>query len=122
MKKINLEDIKKNSKSFYEICTEINVLQRQLEQMLNAIEKNSRDYQKGNISRDLFSYNERKLKSQSAGMIKKINSLVKQSSSYTSRIERIVDSQRMAAKKFNKKRKIEEIKKMAEPKPDQEAN
>ena len=123
IKLIRLDEIQKNSKAFYETCSEINVLQRQLEQMLSAIEKNSREFKRGNISKVLFSHNEKKLKASSAVMIKKINTLVKKSISYTSRIDRLVDSQRIVARKFNRKKKIEEIKKIASepPKEVQEA-
>jgi hypothetical protein len=110
MRSINIESIQKNAKDFYETCTEISVLQKQLEQMLCAIEKNSKEFQKGNISKNLFSYNEKKLKNDSAVIIRKVNSLVKHSEFFIAKISREVESQKTAPRKFSKKKKISEIK------------
>ncbi len=44
---IKLEDIQRNTKKFYEVCSDISVLQKELDQMLTAIEKNSIDFERG---------------------------------------------------------------------------
>jgi hypothetical protein len=112
MRAIKIDAIEKSTKDFYETCSEISVLQKQLEQMLCAIEKNSKDFQRGNISKNLFTYNERKLKNDSAVIIRKINSLVKHSEIFIGKITREVESQKTNPKKFSKKKKITEIKKI----------
>jgi hypothetical protein len=110
MRTIKIDAIEKNEKDFYETCSEISVLQKQLEQMLCAIEKNTKDFQRGNISKNLFTYNERKLKNDSAVIIRKINSLVKHSEFFITKIAREVESQKTNPKKFSKKKKMSEIK------------
>lgn len=107
---IKLEDIQKNTKKIYEICSDISILQREIEEMLVSIEKNSADFQKGRISRDLFKYNDDKMKRQSAGIIKKINSLIDTGVSLIGKIDKEVEIQRIETKK-KKRSKISEIKK-----------
>ncbi len=73
---INLDDVQKNTEKFYEICSDISVLQKELDQMLVAIEKNSIDFERGKISKSLFKYNDDRMKRESAKIIKKVNKLV----------------------------------------------
>ena len=108
---IKLEEIQKNSKKFYEICSDISVLQRELDQMLTAIERNSIDFEKGKISKDLFEYNENRMKKESAKIIKKINSLVDLGISLINKINKEVLTQKIETKEKTKKKKIKEIKK-----------
>lgn len=112
---INLEEIQKNTKKLYETCSDISILQRELEEMLIAIEKNSMDFEKGKISKDLFRYNEDRMKKESANIIKKINSLIDSGTSLIEKINKEVNSQRIEAKE-KKKDRIKEIKKKMKPK------
>jgi len=109
---INLEEMQKNTKKFYEICSDISILQRELDEMLVAIEKNSADFEKGKISKDLFSYNESRMKKESAKLIKKINGMIDEGVSLISKINKEVESQKIQEKKDKKKNRLEEIKKM----------
>ncbi|RLI97857.1 MAG: hypothetical protein DRP00_03265, partial [Candidatus Aenigmatarchaeota archaeon] len=78
MKKINLEQIQEASRRIFEISSEIHLLQDELENLLSLIDKNSLEYQKGKISREVFESNEKRLKKESALRIKKINQLVRE--------------------------------------------
>jgi hypothetical protein len=108
---INLEKIQKNIKNFYEICSNIGILQRELNEMLVAIEKNAADFGKGNISKDLFKYNEDSMKKNSAKMIKKINDSVEMVTSLINKINKEIESQKVI-EEVKKKDRISEIKKM----------
>ncbi len=107
-KLIKLEEVQKNTKSFYEACSNISILQRELEDMLVAIEKNSSDFEKGKISRDLFKYNEDRMKRESAKIIKSINDFVDKGVSVFDRIEREIESQKIV---LEKKDRLKDIKK-----------
>jgi hypothetical protein len=106
---INLEDVQKTTKKFYEICSDISILQRELDEMLIAIEKNSADFQKGKISKDLFKYNEERMKKESAKMIKKINDSIDVTTSLMNRVNKEIESQKVI-EKDKKKDRISEIK------------
>jgi len=106
---INLESIQENTKKFYETCSDISVFQRELDQMLTAIEKNSLDFEKGKISKDLFKYNDDKMKKESAKIIKKINDLVGFGISLINKIDKEVEKQKTEEK--GRIKKIREIKK-----------
>ena len=110
-KLIKLEEVQRNTKKFYEVCSDISVLQKELDQMLTAIEKNSIDFGRGKISRDLFKYNDDKMKRESAAMIKKINKLVESGVSLVSKVNREVAKQKTEPKERRKRKKIKEIKK-----------
>lgn len=112
---INLEEIQENTKKFYEICSDISILQRELNEMLVAIEKNSADFGKGKISKDLFNYNEDRMKKESAKMIKKINDSIEITASLINKINKEIESQKVLTEK--KKDRIGEIKKMKKSKP-----
>jgi len=114
---INLEEIQENTKKFYEICSDIGILQRELDEMLVAIEKNSADFGKGKISKDLFKYNEDRMKKESAKMIKKINDSIDVTTSLMNRVNKEIESQKVVTEE-KKKDRISEIKgKMKKSKP-----
>jgi hypothetical protein len=106
---INLEDIQKNTKKFYEICSDIGILQRELDEMLVAIEKNSADFGKGKISKDMFNYNEDRMKKESAKMIKKINDSIEITTSLMNKVNKEIESQKVVTEE-KKKDRISEIK------------
>ena len=111
---IKLEEIQKSTKKIYENCSDIGILQRELEEMLNAIEKNSMDFEKGKISKDLFKYNEERMKKESAKIIKKINEMVDQGISLINKINKEVEFQKIETEEKKKdkiKDTIKEIKK-----------
>jgi ElaB/YqjD/DUF883 family membrane-anchored ribosome-binding protein len=74
--KIDLELIQKNTKKVHEISSEIKLLQESLDDVLTAIDTNSKEYDKGKISRNTFKNNEAKLKKNGSRLIKKINECV----------------------------------------------
>ena len=111
VKIINLEGVQKNTKKFYEICSDISVLQRELDQMLIAIEKNSIDFERGKISKELFKYNDDRMKKESAKIIKKINTFADLGIVLVDKINKEVASQRTETKEKKERRKIKEIKK-----------
>jgi len=114
---INLEEIQENTKKFYEICSDISMLQRELNEMLVAIEKNSADFGKGKISKDMFNYNEDRMKKESAKMIKKINDSVEITTSLINKINKEIESQKVVTEE-KKRDRISEIKgKMKKGKP-----
>ena len=115
---INLGEIQENTKKFYEICSDIGILQRELDEMLIAIEKNSADFEKGKISKDLFKYNEDRMKKESAKMIKKINDSIEMATSLINKINKEIESQKVIEEEKKKKDRISEIKgKMKKSKP-----
>jgi hypothetical protein len=114
---INLGEVQENTKKFYEICSDISILQRELDEMLVAIEKNSADFGKGKISKDLFKYNEERMKKESAKMIKKINDSIEITTSLINKINKEIESQKVVTEE-KKKDRISEIKgKMKKNKP-----
>ena len=114
---IDLGEIQENTKKFYEICSDISILQRELDEMLVAIEKNSADFGKGKISKDLFNYNEERMKKESAKMIKKINDSIEITTSLINKINKEIESQKVVTEE-KKRDRISEIKgKMKKSKP-----
>ena len=107
---IKLDEIQKNTKKFYETCSDISILQRELDEMLVAIEKNAADFGKGKISKDIFTYNEERMKKESATMIKKINNLVETGVSLIDKVNKEVETQKVEVGE-KKKDRIKEIKK-----------
>jgi hypothetical protein len=120
VKIIKIEEIQKDTKKFYETCSDISILQRELEEMLVAIEKNAEDFERGKISKDLFKYNEDKMKKESAGMIKKINDSINMGISIFNKINKEVESQKIIlenkSKENKKKAMLKKIKKKAKTK------
>jgi hypothetical protein len=102
-KSINIEDVQNSTKELYEMCSDITILQKELDQMLVAIGKNSSDYAAGKISRDLYKYNESKMKKECAKAIKGINSHVDKSCSIIAKIGKEIESQRVKDRKPRKK-------------------
>jgi len=94
MKKINLEQIQEASRRIFEISSEIHLLQDELENLLSLIDKNSLEYQKGKISREVFESNEKRLKKESALRIKKINQLVKEGLELLKKAEKEIKAQK----------------------------
>ena len=114
MRIIKLDDIQENTKKFYEVCSDMSILQRELDEMLVAIEKNSSDFQKGKISKDLFSHNEDRMKKESANIIKKVNNLIDSGVSFLDKVNKEIEAQKIVEeeKKDKKKDRIKEIKKI----------
>lgn len=75
-KMINLEKIRTCTRKIYEDSSSVKVLQEELEYMLSAIDKVNLEYNKGKISKEIFSIDEKKLKKESLSLIKKINKMV----------------------------------------------
>ena len=94
MKKINLEQIQEASRRIFKISSEIHLLQDELENLLSLIDKNSLEYQKGKISREVFESNEKRLKKESALRIKKINQLVKEGLELLKKAEKEIKAQK----------------------------
>jgi len=94
MKKVNLEQIQEASRRIFEISSEIHLLQDELENLLSLIDKNSLEYQKGKISREVFESNEKRLKKESALRIKKINQLVKEGLELLKKAEKEIKAQK----------------------------
>jgi hypothetical protein len=118
-KSIKIQNVQDSTKELYEMCSDIIILQKELDQMLVAIAKNSKDYAAGKISKDLFRYNEGKMKKECARAIRQINSHVDKSSSMINKIGKEIESQRVVERKPRKKG-ISEIKKeMNAQSPDQ---
>jgi hypothetical protein len=113
-KTIKIEEVQNSTKEIYELCSEISILQKELDQMLMAIEKNSRDYAAGKISKDLFKYNDGKMKKECAKNIKAINSFVGKSSSMILRMGKDIESQKIVQRKPRKK-SLNDIKKITQP-------
>jgi len=116
-KLIELELIQNNTRRFYEACSDITVLQKELEQLLTEIEKNSIDFEKGKIPKGLFEYNENKLKREAAKVIKRINNLIDLGVSLINRINKEFTSQKIETKEKSKKKKVKKVgKKKKKPK------
>jgi len=94
MEKIELNKIQDSTKKIFEACSEISLLQEELENLLSLIEKNSAEYQKGKISKEMFESNEKRLKKESALRIKKINKLVEDALKFLKIIEKEIKSQK----------------------------
>ena len=62
---INLKKVEDCVKKVYEGSFELSLLQQELENMLNAIDRNNMEFKKGKISRNAFKSNESKLKKKS---------------------------------------------------------
>ena len=110
VKLINLEEIEKKTKKFYEICSDISISQKELDEMLVAIEKNSMEFEKGKISKDLFKYNEEKMKKDSAKIIKGINDFIVSGDSLINKINKEIETQKIDI--TEKRDRIKEIKKL----------
>ena len=117
-KSINIEDVQNSTKELYEMCSDITILQKELDQMLMAIEKNSKDYAAGKISKDLYKYNENKMKKDCAKAIKEINSHVDKSSSMILKIGKEIESQRVVERKPRKKVDAKSIVNSQDQKPE----
>lgn len=94
MKKIELNKIQELTKKIFEVSSEISLVQEELENLLSLIDKNSTEYQKGKISKEMFESNEKRLKKESALRIKKINNLVSEALKFLKIIEKEIKSQK----------------------------
>ena len=119
---IKLDVIQKNTKKFYEICADIGILQRELEEMLIAIERNSKDFSKGKISKNIFQYNDSRLKKESAKIIKSINALVDQGKAIIGKIDKEIETQKIGKGPKNIKKVIKVKKDAKEEAPKEDAN
>jgi hypothetical protein len=115
-KSIKLEDIQNVTKEFYQMCSDVSIKQRELDQMLTAIEKNSEDFRRGKISRELFRYNESKMKKECAKIIKDINSCVDRGGSMIVKIGKEIETQRVTSGK-KKRGSAANIKKIVQAQP-----
>jgi Na+/phosphate symporter len=95
MRKINLEQIQKNTKEIHEISSQISLLQEELEDSLTAIDRNSLDYQKGKISKEVFESNEKKIKIESAKKIKRIGELITNGLKLLEKIKKEIQAQKL---------------------------
>jgi hypothetical protein len=98
LKSINLEKIQQSTKRIYEMSSEISLLQEELEDMLTTINQNFMDFKRGKISREFFKANEKKLKTKSLRIIKRINTLVDDSSKHIDNIIKEVQKQAIKVK------------------------
>lgn len=94
MRKIELGKIQRLTKKIFENSCEISLLQQELENLLSLIEKNSQEYEKGKISREMFESNEKRLKRESAVRIKKINNLVSEALKILKIVEKEIETQK----------------------------
>ncbi|MEM5790472.1 MAG: hypothetical protein QXP77_00215 [Candidatus Aenigmatarchaeota archaeon] len=94
MRKIELNKIQELTKKIFEASSEISLVQEELENLLSLIDKNSIEYQKGKISKEMFESNEKRLKKESALRIKKINNLVSGALKFLKMIEKEIRSQK----------------------------
>jgi hypothetical protein len=101
---INLKKVEDSSKKIYEGSFELSLLQQELENMLNAIDKNNMEFEKGKISRNAFKSNETKLKKNSIDIIKNIKILVKNNLDFLASIRKDVEKQVTTKPKKAKKK------------------
>ncbi|HKZ45620.1 MAG TPA: hypothetical protein VJ343_02850 [archaeon] len=97
MERINLQQIFEDGKKIYEISSDVKMLQEDLENMIDSIEKNVADCQKGKIPEEFFRLTDDKLKKESATLIKKINAMIEDGLRLISKIKN--EAQRHEAKK-----------------------
>ncbi|MEM5778317.1 MAG: hypothetical protein QXD43_02015 [Candidatus Aenigmatarchaeota archaeon] len=77
MKKIiNLKKIINIINKIYEDISNVKILQDELEDLLDAIDKINLEYNKGKISKEVFERDGKKFKTESLNVIKKINKLL----------------------------------------------
>lgn len=77
MKKIiNLKKIINIINKIYEDISNVKILQDELEDLLDAIDKINLEYNKGKISKEVFERDSKKFKTESLNVIKKINKLL----------------------------------------------
>ncbi|MFH0929003.1 MAG: hypothetical protein V1818_01450 [Candidatus Aenigmatarchaeota archaeon] len=74
---IDLKNIDEMVRKIFENSFEISLLQDELESMLNAIYRNSAEFERGKLSRNAFKTNETKMKRRSVGIIKSVKGLIK---------------------------------------------
>ena len=98
---INLKKVEDCVKKVYEGSFELSLLQQELENMLNAIDRNNMEFKKGKISRNAFKSNESKLKKKSIDIINNIKSLIKSNTEYLATIKRDVERQETKKGKIN---------------------
>ena len=95
MRKIELRKIQECATKIFELSSVISLLQEELENLLSLIDKNSLEYQKGRISKEMFESNEKRLKRESAYRIKKINKSIGEALGYLKEIEKEIKLQRV---------------------------
>ena len=101
---INLKKVEDCAKKIYEGSFELSLLQLELDNMLNAIDKNNMEFEKGKISRNAFKSNEAKLKKNSVDIIKNIKILIKSNRDFLSSIRKDVEKQTTTKPKAKKPR------------------
>jgi len=102
---INLKKVEDCAKKIYEGSFELSLLQQELEYMLNAIDKNNIEFEKGKISRNAFKSNESRLKKKSIEIINNIKVLIKSNMDFLGIIKRDVENQRLVKSKKKAKGK-----------------
>ena len=90
---ISLKKVEDCAKKIYEGSFELSLLQQELENMLNAIDRNNMEFEKGKISRNAFKSNESKLKKNSVDIIKNIKVLIKTNLDFLTSIRNDVEKQ-----------------------------
>lgn len=105
LKMINLGKIRIFTRKIYENCSQIRINQEELDDMLTAIDKLNIEYNKGKLSKDTFSVDDKKLKRESFNLIKNINNLINSSLKSIELISKEISSQRVIKDDYNGNRK-----------------
>lgn len=105
LKMINLEKIRIFTRKIYENCSQIRITQEELDDMLTAIDKLNIEYNKGKISKDTFSVDDKKLKKESFNLIKNMSNLINSSLKSIELINKEISSQRVIKDDYNGNRK-----------------
>jgi hypothetical protein len=105
LKMINLEKIRIFTRKIYENCSQIRITQEELDDMLTAIDRLNIEYNKGKISKDTFSVDDKKLKKESFNLIKNISNLINSSLKSIELINKEISSQRVIKDDYDGNRK-----------------
>lgn len=111
---ISLKKVEDCSRKIYEGSFELSLLQQELENMLNAIDRNNMEFEKGKISRNAFKSNESKLKKNSIEIIKNIKVLIKSNLDLLKSIRNDVEKQTTTKPKSKGKKNADSKKNKAE--------
>jgi hypothetical protein len=101
MRFINLEKMRIFIRNIFEDSSEISVSQEELEDMLTAIVKLSVEYEKGKISKDVFSADKEKLKKESLKIVKNINKTIIDSTKLLDLMNKEISAQKIIKDEFH---------------------
>jgi hypothetical protein len=102
---IDLKKIEEMARNVFENSFEISILQDELDGMLNAIYRNSKEFERGSLSRNKFKANEKKLKTKSVSVIKEIKNLLKTNQDLLVNIKSEAEKQACLSVKSTKSKK-----------------